>query len=265
MSALADLIVDGRGVATLTLRRPALHNAFDDLLIAHLRRLLDSAAADPAVRVLVLAGEGPSFSAGADLGWMRRMASASHADNLADAVALESLMAQLNGFPCPVVGRIHGAAMGGGVGLVACCDIALAADGASFALSEVRLGLAPAVIGPYVSAKIGPSQARRYFISGERFSAAQALAIGLVHEVVPAGQLDEQVVALVSTLLANGPQAMRAAKRLAHRLNPVVVSEEVTGYTTGMIAGLRASDEGRAGVEAFLGKRSPPWRDVAEK
>ncbi|RFB73702.1 MULTISPECIES: enoyl-CoA hydratase-related protein [unclassified Herbaspirillum] len=259
MSQAADLTIDARGVATITLNRPEVHNAFDDLLIAHLIDLIKQARDNPQVNVLVLASTGKSFSAGADLGWMRRMADATREDNLKDAHQLAALMESLNNFPCPTVARIQGTVMGGGVGLVSCCDVAIASDNAFFALSEVKLGLAPAVISPYVIAKIGTSQARRYFVTAERFSAIRAAAIDLVHEVVPATELEAKTEQIIATLLANGPQAMRRAKELAQVANPLPATPALRDYTTGVIADLRASEEGKEGLRAFLEKESPAW------
>lgn len=251
--------IDSRGVATVTLNRPQLHNAFDDALIAQLIAALQRAAAAPGIRALVLEAKGKSFSAGADLGWMRRMADAGRDDNLRDALQLSRLMETLNTFPAPTVARIQGAAMGGGVGLIACCDIALAAEDAVFAFSEVKLGLAPAVISPYVIAKIGASHARRYFVSAERFSARRAREIGLVHEVLEPDALDAAVDAMLTSLLANGPGAMRAAKTL---IGAAAISEDAAAFrahTAGVIADLRASEEGREGLRAFLEKSKPRW------
>jgi methylglutaconyl-CoA hydratase len=259
MSQAADLSIDERGVATITLNRPEVHNAFDDLLIAHLIDLIKQARDNPHVNLLVLASTGKSFSAGADLGWMRRMADATREDNLKDAHQLAALMENLNNFPCPTVARIQGTVMGGGVGLVACCDVAIASDNAFFALSEVKLGLAPAVISPYVIAKIGTSQARRYFVTAERFSAIRAAAIDLVHEVVPAVELEAKTEQIIATLLANGPQAMRRAKELAQVANPLPATSALRDYTTGVIADLRASEEGKEGLRAFLEKELPGW------
>lgn len=259
MIQAADLNVDARGVATITLNRPEVHNAFDDVLIAHLIDLIGQARDNPQVKVLVLASSGKSFSAGADLGWMRRMADATREDNIRDAQQLAALMENLNNFPCPTVAKIQGTVMGGGVGLVACCDIAIASDSAFFALSEVKLGLAPAVISPYVIAKIGVSQARRYFVSAERFSAIRAAAIDLVHEVVLADELHSRTEQMVATLLANGPQAMRRAKELAQFANPLPSTPALRDYTTGVIADLRASEEGKEGLRAFLEKTPPGW------
>jgi methylglutaconyl-CoA hydratase len=251
--------IDARGVATVTLNRPERHNAFDDYLIAQLIETLQQAAADPGIRVLVLAAKGKSFSAGADLGWMQRMAEASRADNLQDALQLSALMEALDRFQAPTVAKVQGTAMGGGVGLIACCDIALVADSATFALSEVKLGLAPAVISPYVIAKVGASQARRYFVTAERFSARQALAIGLVHEVVASSELDSALAAMLTTLLANAPQAMRAAKALVGTAAASRDAGELRAITAGVIADLRASEEGREGLRAFLEKSPPAW------
>jgi methylglutaconyl-CoA hydratase len=258
-SPALTLDIDARGVAVITLNRPQLHNAFDDVLIAQLIEALQQAANHPGIRALLLAANGKSFSAGADLGWMRRMADASRDDNLQDAHQLSTLMETLDRFPAPTVAKVQGAAMGGGVGLVACCDIALVADSATFALSEVKLGLAPAVISPYVIAKIGASQARRYFVTAERFSARQALAIGLVHEVVEPGELDAAAAAMLATLLANGPCAMRAAKALVSSAAASQDPVALRAATTGVIADLRASEEGREGLRAFLEKSPPAW------
>lgn len=249
------------GVATLTLNRPELHNAFDDALIAELTAALRRLEADPAVRVVVLAANGKSFSAGADLNWMRRMADYTVAQNLDDARGLAELMHTLNALAKPTVARVQGAAYGGGVGLVACCDIAIAADGASFCLSEVRLGLIPAVISPYVVNAIGERQARRYFVSAERFDAAEARRIGLVHEVVPAAGLDAKVDELLATLAGNGPAAMVAAKDLARAVARGPLDAAMIEDTARRIADIRASAEGCEGLSAFLGKRRPAWTE----
>jgi len=206
MTALLSSL-DARGVATLTLNRPEVHNAFDDALIAQLNQEIDRFSRHPDVRLLVLNASGKSFSAGADLGWMKRMASYSQEANLADAAELERLMRSLYEFPRPTLAVVQGAAYGGAVGLVSCCDIAIASSSASFALSEAKLGLAPAVISPYVVAAIGARQASRYFLTAERFDAARAATLGLVHEVVTPEALGAQVDALINTLLANGPVA----------------------------------------------------------
>ena len=246
------------GVGTVTLNRPDKHNAFDDGLIAVLTEAFGHLGNDPAVRFLVLRAVGESFSAGADLGWMRRMATYDRADNVADARALAALMQTIDTAPKPVLGVIQGPAYGGGVGLVACCDIVVAADQAAFSLSEVRLGLVPAVISPYVVRAIGARAARRYFLTAERFSAIEAAKLGLVHEVVPGHMLDAAADRLVSRLRDGGPLAQEAAKRLIAEVAdrpPAAVIEE----TAALIADLRASPEGKEGVSAFLEKRKPGW------
>ena len=250
----------GDGVATVWLDRPAVHNAFDEGLIAALSDRLRQVAADPAVRVVVLAASGKSFSAGADLNWMRRMAGYSAAENAADARRLATLMQLLHDLPKPTVARVQGAAYGGGVGLVACCDIAVAAEEAQFALTEVRLGLIPSVISPYVVAAIGARAARRYFITGERFGAAEAARLGLVHRVVPAAGLDEAMAAVLATLAEGGPEAQRQAKALVADVADRAIDPALIEMTVQRIAAIRAGAEGREGVAAFLEKRRPAWR-----
>lgn len=247
------------GVARLAMNRPAVHNAFDDVLIGDLTAALRELERDDAVRAVVLAAEGRSFSAGADLNWMRRMAGYSREENLGDSRGLGALMQTLDALDRPTVARVNGAAMGGGVGLVACCDVAVAADSAFFALSEVKLGLIPAVISPYVVTAIGERQARRYFVTGERFDAQTAWRLGLVHEVVPAERLDTAVDAILDAMLANGPNAMRAAKRLARDFARDPIDARMIEETARRIADQRAGDEGREGVAAFLEKRKPKW------
>ncbi len=253
------LELDDRGVAWLTLNRPSIHNAFDDQLIERLLQALEAVEADPGARLLVLRAEGRSFSAGADLNWMRRMADYAEAENLADARQLAALMSSLNNLGIPSIAQVQGAAFGGGVGLVACCDIAVASEQARFCLSEVRLGLVPAVISPYVIAAIGERAARRYFQTAERFDAEEARRIGLVHEVVGPERLGETVEGLIDSLLLGGPRALGAAKRLifdvAHRPLDAALIEQ----TAQTITRIRASEEGREGLGAFLEKRSPEW------
>jgi methylglutaconyl-CoA hydratase len=243
------------GVAVVALARPDVHNAFNEVLIAELTAALAALDADPAVRVVVLAGQGRSFCAGADLTWMQRMAGYGDAENLADAGALAAMLATLDRMAKPTIARVHGAAFGGGVGLVACCDIAIAAQEATFALSEARLGLIPATIGPYVVAAIGAREARRYFLTAERFTAAEAMRIGLVHDIVPADAIDERIDTLIDALLAAGPQAQTAAKALVR----------VIADTVRRIAAVRASAEGREGVAAFLERRRPAWAPEVEE
>ncbi len=258
MSSLLSSL-DKRGVATLTLNRPEVHNAFDDALIAELNRVIAELSLHPAVRLLILRAEGKSFSAGADLGWMQRMASYSREDNEADARELEKLMRSLHEFPKPTLVLVQGAAYGGAVGLVSCCDIAIASESASFSLSEAKLGLAPAVISPYVIASMGARQASRYFLSAERFSAQRAREIGLVHEVVAADVLTEASEKMINTLLDNGPVALIACKALVRKISPVT-SAEISDYTTTLIASLRTSQEGQEGLSAFFEKRAPAWQ-----
>jgi len=244
------------GIVRVTLNRPARRNAFDGPLMAELKDALEAIGREDGVRLLVLAGRGKSFSAGADLDWMRQVAGFSKEENRADAQRLEALMTTLDTLPIPVIARVQGAAIGGGIGLVAACDMAVAAETAVFALSEVRLGIVPAVIAPLVVRAIGERQARRYMLSGERFDAATAQRLGLVHEVVPEAELDGRLEAVGRELLKAGPEAVRHAKRLLRELrgpDPVDLP--------GLIATLRASAEGQEGIGAFLEKRPPTWTD----
>lgn len=258
MSALKTSL-DARGVATLMLDRPDVHNAFDDALIAELNSAIDRFRAHPDVRLLVLRANGRSFSAGADLAWMKRMAACSRDENIADAQELERLMHSLYAFPKPTMAVVQGAAFGGAVGLVSCCDIAIASDNASFSLSEAKLGLAPAVISPFVIAAIGPRQASRYFLTAERFSAERALDMELVHEVVAADELSAAAERMIATLLDNGPVALMACKALIRQVVPAT-DDEQRDYTTTLIASLRTSQEGQEGLSAFFEKRAPAWQ-----
>lgn len=253
------LTIDNRGVATLRLNRPELHNAFDDTLIADLTDALEKLADNDRVRVLILASEGKSFSAGADLKWMKRMARYSYEENLADANALAKLLKTLNFFPRPTIARVQGAAFGGAVGLVSCCDIAVASTRASFSLSEVKIGIVPATISPYVVAAIGQRAARRYFTTAERFSAETAVQLELVSEVVEEAQLDEVVNKLVESLLANSPAAVRTAKQLVFDVANRPIDDELIVDTGKIIAAIRVSQEGQEGLSAFLEKRKPGW------
>ncbi|KAA5606944.1 enoyl-CoA hydratase/isomerase family protein [Roseospira marina] len=249
---------DDRGVATVTLTRPARHNAFDDALIARLTEAFVTVGADPDVRVVVLAAEGPSFSSGADLSWMKRMAGYSAAENQADALALATLLETIDRCPKPVVALVQGAAYGGGVGLVAACDIAIATAGATFALSEVKLGIIPAAISPYVLNAIGPRAARRYMLTGERFDAEEAHRIGLLHDVVGSEELIGAGELMIRALMQGGPAAQTAVKDLLRAVAdqpPDTVMEE----TAGRIAAIRVSPEGQEGLGAFLDKRTPSW------
>ncbi|GIV91017.1 MAG: enoyl-CoA hydratase [Chloroflexus sp.] len=255
--AVLTLIRNGP-VATLILQRPAVHNAFNPEVIAGITEVCKELRDDPAVRVLVLQGDGPSFCAGADLHWMQQSLSYTHEENLADAARLDAMFTALDTLPQAVVARVHGAALGGGVGLVCCADYAVAADDAVFGLTEVRLGLLPAVIARFVAARIGFGHARALFVTGRRLKAAQALAIGLVHEVVSADQLDAAVEAVVSDLLRGGPKAIAASKALlrAVRTEPLA---EVRRLSIEAIAAARTGAEGQAGLRAFLKRELPPW------
>ncbi|MEI9986787.1 MAG: enoyl-CoA hydratase/isomerase family protein [Aliidongia sp.] len=252
--------IDARGVVTVTLNRPDLHNAFDDALIAEMTHVLATLGADPAVRAVVLRGHGRSFSAGADLDWMRRMAGYTREQNRKDAEGLARLMHTLDRLPKPVIAAVQGAAFGGGVGLVAACDIAIASDRASFCLSEVKLGLIPSAISPYVVAAIGARQARRYFLTAEVISAARAHEIGLVHEVVTPDALDAAVETTLQALSQGAPIAQAEAKDLVFLVADQTVDEALIAETGKRIAERRVSAEGREGVGAFLGKRPPAWR-----
>ena len=246
-------------VARLRMNRPDLHNAFDAGLVAAMTDALERLAADSGVRVVVLEGEGKSFSAGADLNWMRGMASASEAENRDDALALARLMRTLDTLPKPTIARVHGAAFGGGVGLVACCDIAIGVPEAKFGLTESRLGLLPAVISPYVIAAIGPREARRWFASAELFDADTAQRIGLLHDVANATSLDTAVDRQVELLLKAGPRATAAAKALARRVAAGGDADRIDADNADLIAALRVSPEGQEGIAAFLDKRKPEW------
>lgn len=250
---------DERGVATLTMNRPELHNAFDDHLIDSMTAELVRLDNDPGVRVVILAASGRSFSAGADLSWMRRMAEYTREENLKDALGLAGLMKTLNGLSKPTIARVQGAAYGGGVGLVACCDMAIGSGRASFCLSEVKLGLIPAVISPYVVAAIGQRAARRYFQSAEVMAAAEAHRLGLLHQVVAEEELEDAVENLAALLLRNGPASMAAAKDLVTLVSSVPLSGELIVSTAERIATARASAEGREGLSAFFAKRDPAW------
>ncbi len=251
--------IDTRGVASLVLDRPEVHNAFDEVLIARLSAALESLSANDAVRVLKVLGRGKSFSAGADLNWMRRMADFSEQQNLEDAERVARMFHALACFPRPTIAVVHGNAFGGGVGLIACCDVAVASDTARFSLSEVKLGLIPATISPFVIEAIGARQARRLFQTAERFDAIAAERFGLIHEVCPGDRLEDTVEAFVSQLLQNGPDAMAASKSLVSAVAHRPIDAEVLADVARRIARQRASKEGREGVAAFLEKRPPAW------
>jgi len=248
-------------VVTVAINRPDVHNAFDDALVADLTEALVKLERDANVRVVILTGTGSSFSAGADLNWMRGMAKASESDNRVDAERLAALLHKLNTFPKPTIARVNGAAYGGGVGLIACCDIAIAADTAKFGLTEVKLGLIPAVISPYVIAAIGARHARRLFVTGEVFEAGEALRIGLVHHVVAQTKLDDSTDHILSWLAKGGPVAQHEAKQLVLRLGGTANPDTLIAdrKLSALIARLRVSPEGQEGLSAFLDKRRPQW------
>jgi methylglutaconyl-CoA hydratase len=247
-------------VARVTLNRPDLHNAFDEALIEALSTSFADLADDLAVRAVVLAGAGRSFSAGADLNWMKRAAAYDEERNRADARALELMLRRIDECPKPVLALVQGAAIGGGLGLVAACDIAIAGEAAQFATSEVRLGIVPAVISPFVVRAIGPRQARRYFATAERFGAQDARRIGLVHEVVPTERLDARAGEIVAEIVKGGPEAVAEAKRLVRLVETMPQGGSILAEATvAMIAERRASPEGKEGIGAFLEKRKPAW------
>lgn len=254
------LAIDARGVATVTLARPERHNAFDDGMIRTLAAHFHQLASREDVRVVVLAATGSSFSAGADLGYMRRMADYDYGHNLQDAEALAEMLWALYSLPQPTIARVQGAAFGGALGLISCCDMAIASRSARFALSEVRIGLIPATIAPYVVRAIGERAARRYVLTGETFDAQRAEAIGLLSEVVEDAALDEAVSTRCAVLLDNGPEAVRLAKDLIRDVAGVPIDAALRADTCARIAHTRVSKEGQEGLAAFLDKRSPAWR-----
>lgn len=261
MSELGYKVVETGPVARVTLARPERHNAFDDALIQGLTGAFTRLGADKAVRCILLAGEGKSFSAGADLGWMARMADYDFDTNLADAMDLAGLMRAIAEAPKPVIALIDGPAYGGGVGLAAACDIALGTPRARFCLSEVRLGLIPSAIGPYVVAAIGARAARRYFLTAEAFGAEEALRLGLLHDILPdADALGAKAGEIAARVAAAGPNAVAAAKDLIGAVDRPL-SDDLRADTARRIAELRASPEGREGIAAFLEKRAPAWMD----
>jgi methylglutaconyl-CoA hydratase len=247
------------GVATLWLNRPEVRNAFDERLIAALADAMHTLASDEAVRVVVIAGRGTAFCAGADLNWMARMAGFSPAENCADAEKLARMLQVIYEFPKPAIARIQGDCFAGGIGLVAACDLAVAVTGARFCFSEVRIGLIPATIAPHAIRAMGPRAAARYMLSGERFDAAAAERMGLVHAVVDAARLDEEVATLVAALMAGGPHALAQTKRLIREVADRTLDDALIRDTAARIAAARASEEGREGVAAMLGKRKPRW------
>ncbi len=263
MARSIETTVESHGVHRITLARPDVHNAFDDTVIRELYDTLESLKST-SPRILVLQAQGKSFSGGADLNWMKKSASYSREENYRDAQALSSMLNALDSFPATTIAAVQGAALGGGVGLAACCDIAIASTSAVFALTEVRLGLVPGTISPFVIQAIGARQARRYFTSAERFDAVKAQQLGIVHEVVEPDALADRVDELINQLLQSSPDAQRSAKHLVKWVAPRVaggngIDQSLLDDTAAAIADARASDEGREGVSAFLYKRKPDW------
>ena len=247
------------GIATITLDRAEKRNAMSPSMRREFGEHVTRVTADSSVRILLLCANGETFCAGADLNWMRAMAGYSWEQNRADAQALAEMLWTLYSCPLPIVGRVHGDCYAGGLGLAAVCDVLLAAEGVSFCLSEAKLGLLPATIGPYVVKAMGEQAARRWFVTAERFSAAQAHAMGFVHECVAPDALDAKVDEIVAALVANGPMAVRACKSLVQDVAGRAIAAELRADTARRIADIRASDEGREGIQSFLGKRAPNW------
>ncbi len=251
--------IDSRGIARVILNNPDKHNAFDDQMIIQLTEAFEAVATNSDVRIMLLQSEGKSFSAGADLGWMKRMARYSYQQNLSDTHALAAMLKALHQMPIPTIARVQGAAFGGALGLISCCDIAVASSKASFALSEVKIGLVPSTISPYVIAAIGERHAKRYFMTAERFDANTALQISLVHEAVEERFLDDKVEQLITMILSNGPEAVVAAKQLVFAISGKAIDSTLIEHTCEVIAGIRVSAQGQEGLNAFLDKRKPHW------
>jgi len=263
---MIELTKNTNGVATVTLNRPEKHNAFDEHLIEQMTQAFRDIETDESVQLMILAATGKNFSAGGDLNWMKRMANYDFDDNLEDARALATMLRTLNFLSKPTIARVQGAAFGGAVGLVSCCDIAVASETASFCLSEVKIGLIPATISPYVIAAMGERAARRLFITGERFNAKQALRTGLVSEVCPPDQLDQCTAKFRQQILANSPAAIKQAKQLVVDISNKPIDDNLIEDTSKRIATIRTSAEGQEGLSAFLEKRTPTWiKDSKEK
>jgi methylglutaconyl-CoA hydratase len=257
---MSALIVSVQGhVARITLNRPDVRNAFNDEVIAELTQAFTQVGQDPQVRAVVLAADGPAFCAGADLNWMRRMADYTREENLADAGALAEMLRTIHSCLKPTIARVQGDVFAGGVGLVAACDMAVSVDTATYCLSEVKLGLIPATISPYVIRAMGARAAQRYFLTAERFSAAEAHRIGMVHEVVSADQLDAKVAELTQALVSASPNAVRSCKMLVNEVAGRDIDAVLIAKTVEGIADIRSSTEGKEGVQSFLQKRKPSW------
>jgi len=250
------------GVGYITMNRPEVHNAFNENMIIDLNTAFVEMGVNTEVRIVVLRGEGKSFCAGGDLNWMRKSADYDYDSNVADAMELGWLLKTINTLPKPVIALVHGNAFGGGVGLSACCDIVIAAEGTRFCLSEVRIGLIPSIIAPYVLAAIGERQSRRYFLTAERFDAAKAQTLGLVHEVVPSAELHAKAEAIITRLKEGAPGAQAMGKSLIQRISQMRIDDDVIQYTATKIAEARARDEGKEGLSAFLNKEEPSWRSA---
>ena len=246
-------------VATITLNRPDVRNAFNEASIADLTMAFDEAGQDADIRAIVLAANGTAFCAGADLNWMKKMAGYSQLENEADAMRLAEMLRTIYFSPKPVIAKVQGDCYAGGMGLVAACDIVVASDAANFCLSEVKLGLIPATISPYVIKAMGDQASRRYFLTAERFDAREAHRLGLAHEVVPVEQLDAKVAEIVKALVHNSPNAVREAKKLVRDVAGLPIDDVLLADTAGRIANIRASSEGKEGVASFLEKRKPSW------
>ena len=259
MNESIETVRRSRHVAEIWLNRPAVRNAFNAQVIADLRDAFGRFASEPDLRVILLGGRGPTFCAGADLGWMREMADFSWDQNRDDARALADMLWTIYQCPVPIVARIHGDCYAGGVGLASVCDVAVAAVGVDFCLSEARLGLLPATISPYVLRAMGEQAARRYFVTAERFNATRAFEIGMVHEVCAADALDARIEEILATIVANGPMSVRACKRLVQDVAGAPLDAMLRDETARRIADIRASDEGREGIQSFLQKRRPAW------
>lgn len=251
------------GVATITMNRPEVHNAFNEEVIGTLTELFQKAGADQNVRAVVLRGNGKSFSAGGDLNWMRKSADYTYDENVTDAMRLGTLLKTINFLAKPTIALVQGNAFGGGVGLTACCDIAIAEEGAQFCLSEVRIGLIPSIIAPYVINAMGQRHARRYFMTAERFDAATAQRIGFVHETCPAGGLDAAADKIIASLMDGAPEAQMRGKKLLLEIAGKPIDDDVIELTSRQIAEARASVSGKEGLSAFLSKTEPSWRKKA--
>jgi methylglutaconyl-CoA hydratase len=250
--------IDGRGVATVTLNRPEVHNCFNEEVVSGLRDCFDQLAGRDDLRAVVLQAGGKSFCAGVDLNWMKEIGTFTEAENVADAKRMAGMFDKLNTLPVPTIAKVQGSAFAGGLGLIAACDIAVAADHAKFAVTEVRLGLIAAAISPYLIAAIGAGAARRYFQTAERFDAAEAKRIGLLHDAVPAGALNSTVDTIIGNVLKNAPASLRACKTLV-RESAGPITEEIQNDTASRIAAIRATPEGQEGISAFFEKRQPAW------